>query len=116
MLNKWLSAYIVETRKVNGDPYPPATLQSLLSGLLRHMRNIDESRAPNILASDNPAFKELHYTMDSLYKQLGSDGVGSEKNSAQPFTKEDENILWEQGVLGAQSPASLLRAVFFFFL
>ena len=51
--------------------------------------------------------------MDSLYKQLGSDGVGSEKNSAQPFTKEDENILWEQGVMGARSPASLLRAVFF---
>ena len=78
------------------------------------MRNIDESRAPNIFASDNPAFKELHYTMDSLYKQLRSDGVGSEKNSAQPFTKEDENILWEQGVLGTRSPASLLRAVFLY--
>ena len=26
MLNKWLSAYIAETRKVNGEPYPPATL------------------------------------------------------------------------------------------
>ena len=114
MLNKWLSAYIAETRKVNGDPYPPATLQSLLSGLLRHMRNIDESRAPNIFASDNPAFKEFHYTMDSLYKQLRSDGVGSEKNSAQPFTKEDESILWEQGVLGALSPASLCELFFFY--
>ena len=37
MLNKWLSAYITETRKVTGNPYPPATLQSLFSGLLRHM-------------------------------------------------------------------------------
>ena len=36
-LNKWLAAYIAETRKVNGDPYPPSTLQSLLSGILRHM-------------------------------------------------------------------------------
>lgn len=114
ILNKWLSAYITETRKVNGDPYPPATLQSLLSGLLRHMRSIDESRAPNIFASDNPAFKELHYTINSLYKQLCSDGVVSEKQSAQPFTKEDENKLWEQGIMGTRSPASLLQAVFFY--
>ena len=114
MLNKWLSAYIAETRKVNSEPYPPATLQSLLSGLLRHMRSIDESRAPNIFASDNPAFKELHYTMDSLYKQVCSDRVGSEKHSAQLFTKEDKNRLWEQGVMGTRSPASLLRAVFFY--
>ena len=66
MLNKWLSAYVAETRKVNGEPYPPATLQSLLSCLLHHVRSIDESRAPNIFASNNPAFKELHYTMNSL--------------------------------------------------
>ena len=76
------------------------------------MRSIDESRAPNIFASDNPAFKELHYTMDSLYKQLRSDGVGSEKHSAQPFTKEDENRLWEQGVMGTRSPASLYELCF----
>ena len=110
MLNKWLSAYIAETRKVNGDPYPPATLQSLLSGLLRHTRSVDESRAPSTFATDNPAFKELHYTMDSLYKQLRSNGVGSKKQS---FTKEDGNKLWEQGIMGTRSPASLLRAVLF---
>ena len=51
MLNNWLSAYIAETRKVNGDPYPPATLRSLLSSLLHHMRSIDELRAPIIFAS-----------------------------------------------------------------
>ena len=39
ILNKWLSAYIAETKKVSGDPYPPATLQALLSGLLHHMRS-----------------------------------------------------------------------------
>ena len=108
MLNKWLSSYITERRKVNGEPYPPAMLQLLLSDLLHH----DKSRAPNnIFASDNPVFKELHYIMDSLYKQLPSDGVGSDKHSAQPFTK-DENRLWERGVMGTRSPASLLRAVF----
>lgn len=89
-------------------PIPLRLFQSLLSGFLRHMRSIDESRAPNIFACDNPAFKDL------LYKQVRSDGVGSEKHSAQPFTKEDENKLWEQGDMGTRSPASLLHAVFFY--
>ena len=39
MLNMWLSAYIAGTRKVKGEPYPPATLQSLLSGLLHHEKH-----------------------------------------------------------------------------
>lgn len=38
LLNKWLSVYmyIAETRKTNGENYPPSALQSLLSGILRH--------------------------------------------------------------------------------
>ena len=37
-------AYIAET--VYGDFYPPSTLQSLLSGILHYLRNVDESKAP----------------------------------------------------------------------
>ena len=113
-LNKWLAAYIAETRKVNGDTYPPSTLQSLLSGLLRHMRSVDATQAPNIFDKSDPAFKELHSTMDSLYRKLRAAGIGAEKHSAKPFTKQDENKLWEQGIMGTCSPTSLLRAVFFY--
>ena len=31
-LNKWLAVYVAETRKVNGDLYPPATLQFISLG------------------------------------------------------------------------------------
>ena len=31
-LNKWLCVYAVETRSQSGEPYPPASLYSLLSG------------------------------------------------------------------------------------
>ena len=34
----WLCRFVVEARKQDGEPYPPSTIQSLLSGLLRHMR------------------------------------------------------------------------------
>ena len=38
-LNKWLCVYTVKTRSQSGEPYPPASLYSLLSGILRHMRS-----------------------------------------------------------------------------
>ena len=42
-LNKWLCVYAVETRSQNREPYPPASLYSLLSGILRHMRSENPS-------------------------------------------------------------------------
>ena len=78
------------------------------------MRSIDPTCAPNIFDKDNPAFRDLHFTMDLLYRQLRAEGVGAEKHSAEPFTEGDENKLWELGIMGAHSPTSLLRAVFFY--
>ena len=52
--------------------------------------------------------------MDSVYRKLRSNGVGAEKQSAEPFTKEEENKLWEQVIMGNGSPEALLRAVFFY--
>ncbi len=113
-LNKWLAAYTAETRKSTVIHSQPSTLQSLFSGILRHMQSIDPTHAPNIFNKGNPAFRDLHCTMDSLYRQLCAEGVGAEKHSAEPFTKGDENKLWELGIMDAHSHTSLLRAIFFY--
>ena len=68
----------------------------------------------NIFAKGNPAFRDLHYTMDSLYRRLRAEGVGAEKHSAEPFTKEDKNKLWKLEIMGTHSPTSLQWAVFFY--
>lgn len=112
-LNKWVSTFIAETRKVNGEPYPPKSLHLLLSGLQCHMKSFNKERAPNIFAKNDPAFTRLHQTMDSLYRKLRASGVGAQKCSTETFTKEEENQLWVCGVLGIDNPTSLLRAVFF---
>ena len=72
------------------------------------------THAPNIFDKCNPTFRDLHHTMDSLCRRLRAEGVGAEKHSAKPFTKEDENKLWELGIMGTYSPTPLLRAVFFY--
>ena len=57
-LNKWLCVYAVETRSQSGEPYPPASLYSLLSGILRHMRS-ENPTYPNFLNGVFPNFPPL---------------------------------------------------------
>ena len=114
LLKKWLSVFVAETRKVNGEPYPPLTLQSILSGLLRYMRGADAQKAPNIFAKKDPRFEKLHNTMDTIYRALRAQGVGAEKQSAEPFSKEEENLLWTSGVFRTDDPVALQHAVFIY--
>ena len=111
-LCKWLTLYVAETRKKDGNEYPPKTIYQLLTGLLRHMRTLNPS-CPNFLDTDNRAFASLHTAIDNVFRGLRSSGVGSSSKSAEMFSKEEENKLWDSRVLGTESPKSLLRAVFF---
>ena len=103
--------YIVETRKTNGELCPPATIYSLLSGLLQHMIKIDAQRSPKIFAKNDPRFQVLHRT---IYRQLRAQGVGATKHSAEVFSKEDENLLWSSGIIGINNPLSLQQAIFLY--
>ena len=62
---------------------------------------------------NDPAFQTLHHTMDSVYRKLQESGVGAQKQQAETFTIEEENTLWESGVLGLENPKNLLHAVFY---
>ncbi len=112
-LNKWLPIFITKTRKVNGEAYPPTTLQQLLSGLQRYMRSINYAKAPISLRKIIPSFVNLHRTMDSVYRNLRCSGIGAESRQTETFSKEEERQLWDSGVLGTDNPLSLLCAVFF---
>ena len=111
-LNHWLCLYVLETRRSDGNKYPVSTLYALLSGILRHMRSVDPE-CPNFLDANDHKFKDLHAALDNLGRQLRSEGVGAEVKHASVISLEEEEALWEQGILGCDSPKSLLRAVFY---
>ena len=46
-------------------------------------------------------------------KRLRSSGLGVKKRQAEPITIEEENILWEKGVLGEHDSQTLLDTVLF---
>ena len=63
LLNMHFSKFDVEARSSNGDVYPPATIQQLLCGSLRHIKETTPG-CPNFL---NSQFRHLQGTLDSLF-------------------------------------------------
>lgn len=108
-----LQRFVVEARREDGTRYPPKTIYQLLSGLLRYSREV-HSTAVNFLDRGDPRFKALHNTCDSEFRSLHEDGIGTEKKSAAIITKEDEDRLWDSGVLSTKTPDGLQKAVFYY--
>ena len=52
--------------------------------------------------------------LDNLFKSLRSDGVGSTSAHTEGISKEEEDTLWQSGVLNVESPIGLLHVVFLY--
>ena len=46
--------------------------------------------------------------LDAKMKRLQSAGVGSKKKQAEVLTEEDEELLWQKGLLGDATPQTLV--------
>ena len=113
LLCSYLCRYVMETRKENGEQYPPRTLFQLMCGLLRYMRD-KKNDAFNILDEKNPDFVPLKKVMDSHFKQLHNDGIGTRQSQSEVISYEEEDLLWTRGVMGLDTPKKLVRTVFFY--
>ena len=65
----------------------------------------------NFLDQGDARFKALHNICDSELQSLHDDGIGTERKSA---NIEDENRLWDSGVLSTKIPDGLQEAVFYY--
>ena len=57
-------------------------------------------------------FRGFKQALDGEIKRLQAGGAGIEKNRAQPITNEEEK-LWNEGVLGSHSLQSLLDTMIY---
>ena len=111
-LQKWLCRFIVEARKQDGQSYPTTSLQNLLSGILRYMRNV-HGDTPDFLSKKDWRFRELRGTMERIFSDLRKQGVGAEVKHTPIITKEEEDQLWKAKEMGTDTPKQLLQADFF---
>ena len=91
---KYVRYFVLEVQREDGKPYPPGTIQNLLSGLFRVTK---ENGAPfSILDKGNPIFHELLLTLESVTSSLHQQGIGATKHSAAVISFEHGTLVWEK--------------------
>ena len=103
---------VLETRNQKGGKYPTSTLNLLLAGIRRHMVSVNP-KAPNILDEKDPTFAGLRGVRDRVARELRGDGIGTEVKHAPAISYEEEELLWSTGVIGFETPTSLLNVMFY---
>ena len=111
-LDHWLGKFVLEIRKKKepGSVYPPNTLYQMYCGLQRFLR--DRGR-PGLNVFEAPAFKHFQDCLDAEMKRLTNIGVGSTVKQAEPLCEDQEQKLWNLGLLGEDSSSVLLNTMVF---
>ena len=96
-LNETLSQFLAELRKENGQDYKPDSLKVMQAALDRHLRS---QNYPKSILRDTEFL-----TSRKVLKG------GKRPNKAKSLTKKEEQIPWENGQLGNQTPRSLINTM-----
>ena len=99
-LNFWLSKFIFEARKKDGTYYPGDSLVSIISGLQRSLSADD--KIVNFFKDNN--FKKIYNALDAAMKSIAQHGRGLFKRHAEVISVDEEQKIWNSGVLGVESP------------
>lgn len=112
-LNYWLSRFVVETRREDGQPYPPSSISNILAGLYRHCKAVVRD-FPYFMNRRDQRFRELTGAIQVRFQELRGEGVGAVVKHAAVVTHDEEDTLWKSGIIGIDDPLALQRAVFFY--
>lgn len=108
-LDYWLSKFVIEVRRNDGQPYPPNSLYNITCGLLRYIRQTK----PDINIFQDSNFFGFRKALDGRMKQLRCNGIGVQTKQAEPLSIEEEDQLWRNGHLGDHSPQVLLDTMLY---
>ena len=114
-LNFWLSRFVMEIRNEQGEEYQSGTLYSVCAGIQRYIR---EKRLAFDIAEPLDIYKDHHFnlfrsSLDSVLKDLHKRGIGNVKKQADVISEELEEKLWNDKLLGDDSPKKLQNTLIF---
>ena len=109
-INANLSRSLNEIKKQNGDDYPGRTLRDYILALQMHLEI--KGRGPFKLLEDKE-FYDIRNTLDNIMVKRNENGIGVNVRRAKEISHEDEDIMWQKGILGEDTPQQLLHTIFY---
>ena len=109
-LNRYLGEFILSVKRKDGQDYEPSSLRGLFSSFNRYLK---ERKYSASIIEDN-VFEQARKCLEARSKQLKKEGKGNKPNAAEPLTDVEENILYEQKLLGISNAEALLNTVWLF--
>ena len=83
LLDFWQTAFVTDVRKADGGFYIPASLNSILAGLFRHMKEKFGPNTPTFLSKTDAQFSMFRNAPDRQLRFLRGSGIGVEKKKGQ---------------------------------
>ena len=100
---------IREITKVNGEQFPAKTLYEMVMCVQFHLDSVGFMwRLLN-----HEKFVDFKFTLDNVMKERCSMNVGGPVRKAEVLSQMNVDILWENCILGIDSPEKLLATTFF---
>ena len=94
---------------MDGSDYPPKTLYEIVIALQMYL----ESKGIFWKLIDDQFFTAVKYTLNNVMKERAQLGLGNEVHKASVLSFDQEEILWNTGLLGDTNPEQLLHTVVF---
>jgi hypothetical protein len=107
-INLVLSSFVLSLKKRDGGDYTSGSLFSIIMAIQKHL----EVNGRRVFFLNDPRFTQLKNCLDNVMQAVTQKGVGLVKRQASVITQEQENTLWEKGILGTSNPKTLFHTLF----
>ena len=106
-LDQTLSQFYAELRKENGDDYEPDSLKVMQAAMERYLKS---KSYPKSIIRDRE-FINSRKVLEGKARKLREQGKGKRPNRSKSLTKEEEEVLWQNGQLGSGTPRALINTM-----
>lgn len=104
-----LCKFVLKIHKQNGDEYPRETLYEIVLSLQNYL----QMNGCTVKLLDHASFAKLRNTVDNKMKQLSTAGIIRQKKQAQPISLQQEEQMWQSGILGDDTPEKLVNTLLY---
>ena len=109
-LNFCLKKFVFEVRKQNGERHPPRSLYDLFA-MINYYLQTNLGRKYSLHSSIE--FLESRKCLNTAMKETEELGILSGANKSKAISLNDESLLWESGILGANDNKQLCQTLIY---